>query len=328
MTDVSIVVPFYRRHANLRNVVDALTKQRDVSFEVIISTPECDDELAQICAQYDFIRIAAYESTVWNVSQCRNVGIRAASADIVLLLDADMIGCPELAARHVDAHRRATEPILAAGCALGFAPYNASDAALSLEPDARWDLVDSAPLPWAFCWSGNLSMPRAKAGQFDETFCGWGAEDLEFSYRASRSRLEVRFLRDATAIHQPHERTVDKNVAEERSNFCRFLRKHPTIYVELVVWLNDIEANRRYREIIDSVAGAGGVPCAAVGRETLRLGATTVHTDETALPILGVATPFEDRTFRHVETAGWMSALPADLREAVAREAARIGGRP
>ena len=115
------------------------------------------------------------------------------------------------------------------------------------------------PLPWAFCWSGNISGPATLLQQeqllFDENFVGWGAEDLEWAFRLTRAGATVLFNKRPAGFHQPHYRNVQNNMRTERASMPRFLEREAPLclLVEAVVRYNDIVANKLFREISGAV---------------------------------------------------------------------------
>jgi hypothetical protein len=200
----------------------------------------------------------------------------------------------------------------------------------TLPSDARWGNVRGCPLPWAFCWSGNIGISRDTIERsnlyFDESFNGWGGEDLEWAYRAHLAGARIEFLPEAWGVHLPHERNVGDQIASEQENFRRLLALHPCFDVEMVVWLNDLEANSRYEKIVSAVTQArGSRPLRIMTNEDeIRFGADEALPGGTTLNLLGVATPFPAGSFDKVSIAPWMRRLPSDIRDALGKEAARV----
>jgi glycosyltransferase involved in cell wall biosynthesis len=354
---ITVVIPFFRRHDNLRKCLEGLVRQDEQDFEVVVASFEPDEELERICRRYVFTRIEEVPGAEWNVARSRNTGIRAARGEFLVFLDVDIVARPQLLSLHWAEHARAPEVCITAGRVLGFYPYGhpmepeaeallraevpvlLAGAEACLPSDPRWGREHGCPLPWAFCWSGNLSVPRRHALEhgllFDETFQGWGGEDLEWAYRAQRSGCQVVLCQDAWGVHLPHPRHIEAIVASERRNFRRFIRRHPCLEVELLVWLNDLEANRLFTQLVDEITHARGASpddptrplCLAVREGRLRLGVDVLEADEQAFSLLGVATPFEDGAFQEVQLAPWMRRLPAVLLDAIEAEVVRLRGR-
>ncbi|HEX7243284.1 MAG TPA: galactosyltransferase-related protein, partial [Longimicrobiaceae bacterium] len=174
----------------------------------------------------------------------RNQGAAAARGDRLLFLDDDMLVDAALLARHHDAHTgpepvlaRATllnlpwmrfvaDPLrpdssLPAGIlgrARALTPGEPDLRALAegarrspFEADLHGLFAQRRDAPtgrWPAAASGNLSITSeafARVGGFD-TRMGrrWGAEDLEFGFRAERAGLRVVHLDDVAAFHMDH----------------------------------------------------------------------------------------------------------------------------
>lgn len=62
----------------------------------------------------------------------------------------------------------------------------------------------------ALCyWGGNMGIPKARYEElkgFNETYTGWGGEDVEFALRAIQAGCELHFSVDVWAEHQIHPR--------------------------------------------------------------------------------------------------------------------------
>ena len=96
--------------------------------------------------------------------------------------------------------------------------------------------IERLAIPWVFLLSGNFSV-RAETlqqtGGFDETFRGWGLEDIELGYRLHRHG--VRFICEpaAASYHQVHAFSPNRNDAALAVNLHRFIAKHPCREVSL-----------------------------------------------------------------------------------------------
>jgi GT2 family glycosyltransferase len=354
MTHVSVIIPFYRRHANLARVLKSLSLQTMGGLEVIVAAFEPDCALKMLCSAFDFAVIVPVSGSYWNVAAARNAGMRAASGELLIFLDTDIVVREEFISYHVACHTGPGSPCLSVGRVLGFFPYGkqmsgeaerllAGDTAellahaeSTLPSDARWGNERGCALPWAFCWSGNIGVASEAARRhslyFDENFQGWGGEDLEWAYRAHRAGQSIKFLPEAWGVHLPHERNVQDQISSEQANFRRFLARYPTFEVELVVWLNDLEANSRYSEIVSCVTRARGMspvdtacPVQVVaGGDQICFGAEDTPSGKTAMNLLGVTTPFPSGSFQSATIAPWMRRLPSDLFESIEKEADRL----
>jgi GT2 family glycosyltransferase len=96
----------------------------------------------------------------------------------------------------------------------------------SLHPPTR------KTLSWLYFLTGNASVRRddlLRVGCFDESFTGYGHEDLELGYRLQKAGLRIVYEAGAVNYHcqdVPHEGQVEKMKLAGRST-VRFYRKHP-----------------------------------------------------------------------------------------------------
>ncbi|NEO28869.1 MAG: glycosyltransferase family 2 protein [Symploca sp. SIO3C6] len=351
---ISVIIPFYRRHYNLKFCLQGLNAQRSSCFDVIVSAFEVDSQLEQICNPYPFVRIEAMSGIQWSVARSRNTGIRAATGEVLLFLDADILAQPNLVELHRAVQIESKLSCMVPGRVLNFFPYKQSsglyteiieesnisdllfDAENRLPSDERWGLPKPIPLPWSLCWSGNLSIPRKTVLDnelyFNETFIGWGCEDLEWSYRAYQTGCQVKFCREAWGIHLPHSRHIKQQITSEKKNFRKFLQNYPTFEVEILTWLNDIEANRSFLDILLDISKVRGLSIYDAQKSLmmgflpnrLRLGIDKLEPDEKALFLLGIVTPFEKNTFDEVIVPNWIERLPTYLRLPIQIEMNRI----
>ena len=63
-------------------------------------------------------------------------------------------------------------------------------------------------IPWAFAWTGLIALPAAAVAAdqlyFDESFRGWGNDDLEWGYRVCASGIPIVLRPDVYGLHLPH----------------------------------------------------------------------------------------------------------------------------
>lgn len=246
-----IVIPFYMRHSNLRKVLNSLEKQQYRDFKVKICAFQPDNELANICNKKKIdCEIIEVNGNDWNISAARNAGIKKFNKSkfkSLVLLDSDIL----VEEMFLSNHKLLSKPNrVIAGSVYSFAPYSAQvfSSKIELADDPRWKSRNPNVLKvkWPFCWSGNVSLCRTNSTVhiplFDEEFKGWGAEDMEWSYRLSKLDWEIFFSMECNGYHLPHERNVEKNVFEEKRNLRYFFKKWRFYEVEVVTSLNDFGA--------------------------------------------------------------------------------------
>lgn len=94
-------------------------------------------------------------------------------------------------------------------------------------------------LGWTLGTTGNLAVHAAALrdiGGFDETFAGWGVEDVDLCYRLSSAGVRFRINREAVNYHQLHPPgpgrvsvELARRRAEALANAQRFCARHDTL---------------------------------------------------------------------------------------------------
>jgi len=235
MLDLSIVVPTYNRLETLQYVIPSLLDQ-DIArerYEIIVADSQSSDGTAEF-----FKAIVPVAPNLRHVpaaysgrAAARNAGIGAARGNVVLFNDADIIAAPDLLSRHLARH-----------AVPGIAVVGQEVQARSIDeyrerrdhPERRAPLHPARRrrLSWLYFLTGNASVSRAdllRVGCFDESFTGYGHEDLELGYRLVRAGIVICYEPRAVSYHLqdvPHEDQKQKMHLAGRST-VRFYRKHP-----------------------------------------------------------------------------------------------------
>ncbi|NNM92782.1 MAG: glycosyltransferase [Candidatus Eremiobacteraeota bacterium] len=249
MLDCSVVIPTYNRLDTLRHVVPTLLAQTlDASrYELLIcdslSTDGTSEYLAEIARASPNVRHlpGGYSGR----AQARNAGIAAATGEIVLFNDADILASPDLLAVHLERHARERR-IAVVGWEVQVRDLD--DYALKRDrAELRGHLHPPGRkhLSWLYFLTGNASVRAADlraVGGFDESFTGYGHEDLELGYRLERSGVRICYEPRAVSYHcqdVPHEDQKGKMMLAGRST-VRFYRKHPDLAVRLQLGMTPI----------------------------------------------------------------------------------------
>lgn len=242
MPELSVVIPTYNRLDTLQHVIPTMLAQTlpASDFELLIcdsnSTDGTREYLAGVHAEHPNVR--HLPGSYSGRAMARNAGIDAAQGRVVLFNDSDILDDPQLFERHL-AHHRSNEPVAVVG--LEVQVRDLQDYAFKRDhPDARGSLHKPTRrrLPWLYFLTGNASVRREdlmRVGRFDESFTGYGHEDLELGYRLERAGVSI--LYDAAAINYhcqdvPHDDQKEKMKLAGRST-VRFYRKHPDLAVRL-----------------------------------------------------------------------------------------------
>ena len=237
----SVVVPTYQRRASVQRLLDCLRAQTvpGASFEVIIAIDGSSDGTEEMVLAYDapFALSTRTQVNAGRAAAC-NLGIGAAHADIVVLLDDDMAPTPHWLEAHLHAHaahgRRGV---------MGPVPWQPhADAPpatryLGEKFNAHLDKLARLGRPFELrdFYSGNFSVPRAvllEIGGYDESFAEYGNEDLDLFLRLSRIGVDVVFEPRAVAVQ--HVTKTLRDIARDQRAKGRtavlLARKHPEAF--------------------------------------------------------------------------------------------------
>jgi glycosyltransferase involved in cell wall biosynthesis len=242
MAEISVVIPTYNRLETLQAVLPTLLDQdlAPAQYELLVCDSNSTDGTAEYLArqktEHPSVRYlpGAYSGR----AAARNAGIAAARGEIVLFNDADILAAPTLLSTHARLHRRR---LGIAVVGLEVQVKDLADYAVKRDrPETRGHLHPPSRkrLSWLYFLTGNASVRRGdllRAGGFDESFTGYGHEDLELGYRLARMGIEI--LYESHAINYHCQAVAYENQKEKMrlagQSTARFYRKHPHVEVML-----------------------------------------------------------------------------------------------
>lgn len=234
---ISIVLPVYNRIDMLRRTMAMLTHQTYPLnlMEVIIADDGSSDHPEQLILEFEEyfdVNYVRQKDLGYRLSHVRNLGVRAAKHDNIIILDCDMAPVPNLVElfarwlcldekvllighrRYVDANDIPPEDVLKnPSVMLELPPVATKNAVMKQSPSKDWresiysetDNLKSSPHPFRASSCGNVGFHRRifqHAGPFDESFTAWGAEDNEFGYRVMNAGYYFVPVLDALGLHQ------------------------------------------------------------------------------------------------------------------------------
>ena len=242
MPEISVVIPTYNRLDTLSLVLPTLLAQDlpAAQYELLVCDSNSNDGTApflrDVAARHPNVRHlpGAYGGR----AAARNAGIEQARGEIVLFNDADIFASPDLLSVHRSRHLLRTG-IAVVGLEVQARDYEEYEYKRD-HPQARGHLHPPSRkrLPWLYFLTGNASVRRTdllRAGCFDESFTGYGHEDLELGYRLQRLGIEICYEPHAVNYHcqdVSHDDRKEKMRLAGRST-ARFYRKHPHFDVML-----------------------------------------------------------------------------------------------
>ncbi len=86
---ISIVIPVYNEAERLRDCLEAISRQRQPAYEVIVVDNNSTDDTAEVARDYGFVRLIAEKKQ--GVTHARTTGFNAAKGDIIGRIDADTL---------------------------------------------------------------------------------------------------------------------------------------------------------------------------------------------------------------------------------------------
>ncbi len=240
---ISVVIPTYNRIDTLREVLPTLLAQTIESraYEIIVADSESTDGTAEfvqgLSQTLEPGRLSYRPGPYSGRAAARNAGIAMASAPIVLFTDADIFASPDLLECHLRVHAAAGPNAAVVGCELQVSSIDEYCAQRD-HPELRRPLhpMGRTRVSWLYFLTGNASVRRADleaVGGFDESFTGYGHEDLELGYRLEKRGVELRYEARAVNYHWhpvPFEEQIGRSELAGVST-VRFYRKHPDVEV-------------------------------------------------------------------------------------------------
>lgn len=254
MTRLSVVIPAYNAAQGLETCLRSLESQALApgdEYDIVVVDDGSTDgtgavvkDTAWRCPVH-YLHLPRTDSS--GRSKARNAGIRAATGDVIVMVDADEIAPPGFLAQHTRLHElRDDLVVIAPRHHLAGRRLDAGDLdrlfsgdvdALVAKRDSRDALLavlshnlNNLATGWHHMFSCNASVRRRHllhVGGFDEGFTGWGLEDSELGYRLHRQGLAFAYVPEAVIYHQ-HRQAIDARMhLDWRRNLTRFAELHP-----------------------------------------------------------------------------------------------------
>lgn len=240
LPSLSVVVPTYQRRDSVLRLLASLASQAFPAgrFEVVVAVDGSTDGTAEAVRGFTApYAVSALEGPNRGRAGACNVGLRAATGKVIILLDDDMEAAPGFLAAHARWHeteaRRAVvgaAPIVSSAHSPPFVRYMADGFRARLERMAQ----PGYRLRFRDAYTGNFSVRRdvlRSVGGFDETFRVYGHEDYELALRLQAAGVELVYSAEALAW-QHYEKSF---AAFARDGMARgrtavlFAGKHPEV---------------------------------------------------------------------------------------------------
>ena len=240
MIAISVVIPTYNRLETLQHVVPSLLQQTIApsTYELLVCDSQSTDGTAAYLAGVarEHPQVRHLPGPYSGRAMARNAGIASAAGEVVLFNDADIIASTDLLERHLQRHRQ-RERIAVVGWEVQVRSLE-EYAAKRDDPAARGRLHPPSrkTLDWLYFLTGNASVRRddvLAVGGFDESFTGYGHEDLELGYRLRKAGIAIVYEPRAISYHCQDVAEPDQARKMELAgrSTVRFYRKHPAFEV-------------------------------------------------------------------------------------------------
>jgi glycosyltransferase involved in cell wall biosynthesis len=258
----SIIICFYEKPAYLKCCLDSLKNCTNDFNEVVIaddgSSEKVVNEVKKYIEAYPFPIVHARHSRDGaRRAACRNNGIRHATGDYLIFLDADFAVLPYAIKSHVDAAKPGW-------FAAGRCKYSTEEQARRIfSSEISADLLESiyAELPEKpilkehreFVRYGILRKLRLASARkqtfgghfsiykkdiesvngYDENYVGWGGEDLDMAMRLVLAGFRgTSVIKSARILHLWHQKEMGDKHWREGVNTEYFFRKNVSTYCE------------------------------------------------------------------------------------------------
>jgi GT2 family glycosyltransferase len=227
---LTIVVPYFNKAEALKETHAELKLQLDPDDSVVVIDDFSPNGVPELNCQCTRIvkPPTKLEPHVYRLNTLRNIGIREAKTDAVIILDPDCVPSPNL----IKNAKALFDPsILYAGAV----DRRHSDNSISLDkriPErvSKWIDTDPSLGGGGLVWGGVMMFSKAKAlsvGGFDEEFDGaWGAEEHEFASRCYHSGMRLYYSMELGVTHINHPNTRvnpsrNMNLWRQKTSFYR-----------------------------------------------------------------------------------------------------------
>ena len=229
---VSVIIPFYERIEEITLVLKSLVNQTlpPQNIDVLI----CDDgssdatlsELFRLRQSYvnlfRDIQILTQEKDGFGLTRARNMGMREAYTDYIVIIDCDILPMFDMLEKHLQ-NLLVSDKVLSIGFRTNknFKGVSADNLEILLDTPIPKEKLDwriphffrdeqfettfkLGDTYWMVASGGNIGFHRNVMDQgflFDESFKTWGCEDTEWGYRLYKAGFYFYPAFDATAYH-------------------------------------------------------------------------------------------------------------------------------
>jgi glycosyltransferase involved in cell wall biosynthesis len=226
--EASVIIPTYNNRNVLEKCLDHLSLQKDIDFEVIVIDDGSQDSTQAFLQDIKSNNLPFVLNILKQENQgsgiARNAGLKKATGDIIIFLDADMLVSQFWLLEHITFHKKFVN---LGDMGVGFitwAPCFAQDRFrkwlenIGLMPCfkglSNYDQTDF----WHF-YTGNISVKSQfiQSHHFDNGFYSYGWEDTMLGYKLIKEKQgSLYYLQEAKAFHYSNH--TKKDIFPHRMN--------------------------------------------------------------------------------------------------------------
>lgn len=224
----SVVIPTYERPQQLGVLVDLLSKQSELDFEIIIV--DQSREKWEVPGSLRNLNILYYHTSIKGAVKARNTGIRLASGEVVAFIDDDCQPGQDWL-KNARAYFENRNVIGVEGL---IRTTNTGDPAYRTVTNEGFEGIGFM--------TANLFIKRdvlEQIGGFDQRFDNpHFREDTDLGWHALEYG-SIPYADDVTVFHPPHKRDIKRESLSERAKYFvhdpLLFKKHPDKYIDLFV---------------------------------------------------------------------------------------------
>lgn len=203
---ISVVVPFYEKRQAFKKTFSELLLQLDHDDEIIVADDHSPSGIGacNCVKELTVVRPPKLGAHIYRLNTLRNLGIKHAKHDAIMILDPDCIPNPHF----LENARRIFDPSVLFAGRIDFMKADGTLDHLDprRETSSRW-------CDWTFAsagmiWGGVMYFSKSRTalvGHFDTDYDGgWGSEDHDFGERCYSSGMRMRYEFGLAVRHQWH----------------------------------------------------------------------------------------------------------------------------
>jgi glycosyltransferase involved in cell wall biosynthesis len=240
---ITVVIPTRDKAPLLARTLAALAVQEvgDAAWEIVVVDDASSDETAAVLRGWveklgGRLRAVRPERNLGRAG-ARNFGARHARGRYLVFLDDDIVAPPDLLNAHLDE--------LAGGRRRGTIGYALTDPSLLDAPHFHYldtravAKLNPGPAPPRYFVTQNAAVPRQiflEVGGFDESFGGYGFEDMEIGFRLDDAGVDFRTLTHPVPLHVHHHTLaeyLEKKRECGRTSLSLIAERHPNRLAEM-----------------------------------------------------------------------------------------------